>query len=68
MPTINLKKSDHESTDSATQYVSEGESKVKDKLAVSESNSLSIRFDSKEDTDSPTIKGKLLPFEDSNTS
>jgi len=68
LPTIHLKKGDHESTDSATQYVNEGESKVNDKLTVNESISVSMSFDSREDTDSPTTKGKLLPFEDSNTS
>ena len=68
LPTISLKKVDQESTDSATQYVNEGESKVKDNLTVNKSNTLSMSFDSKEDTNSPTTKGKLLRFEDSNTS
>lgn len=68
MPTISLKKESRESTDSETNYVTEGKSEKKDQLALNESDLISMSFDSEPDTDSPATKGKLFLFEDSNTS
>ena len=46
----------------------EGEIPLEAGLTSVESNLISIRDESKKDTDSTTLKGNLFPFDDANTS
>lgn len=68
MPIIGLKKQDKENVDLPVYDIIEGEIPLEAGLTSVESNLISIRDESKKDTDSTTLKGNLFPFDDANTS
>ncbi len=68
MPTIRMEKMDKEITNSETVYAIEGKNELLDRSTANEFIVMSLSEELDSNTNSPTIKAKLFPFEDSNTS